>query len=1156
MSENLNSIFTPEIPFESGNVIYSGSLYGAGNSLFIKNISEKSKDAPIVVFTPDTSSALRLKLEIDFFSSGKENALIFPDWETLPYDKFSPHQDIISDRLSSLYKIPSMTNGVIIVAVPTLIQRLPPLEYVKNNSLLLTIGDIFDIDEMRIQFESCGYSCVTEVIEHGEFAVRGSLIDLFPMGSAVPYRIDLFDYEVESIRTFNPETQLTINKVDSISLLPAREFPFDEESITKFRKSFRMEFGGDPKRSPIYNDVSNRIAPAGIEYYLPFFFDSLSSIFDYLPAQSIITIFDGFEDAIKSNWKQILVRFQQLRHDIERPILDPDNLFISLQNINKSLHKNRVINIQSFKNNDVTPDNSLVNYSTSIPPAVRIQARHEEPALALQKFITDFDGKILFCTESTGRQETLLETLKIYKIFPKKVDGWERFLKSKYKLAITVGDIEEGLIINDSNIAIITESQLSGERAQQKRRRKKNNRDFEASIKNLSDLNTGSPVVHIDHGVGRYIGLQTLEIDGTKTEFLALGYANNDKLYVPVSSLHLISRYNGAVDEKAPLNRLGTDQWEKAKKKAAEKIRDVAAELLEIYAKREAKKGYQYSYDQLEYNIFADSFPFEETPDQLDAIESVVKNMASDKPMDMVVCGDVGFGKTEVALRAAFIGVQGGKQVAILVPTTLLAQQHYQNFKDRFADWPVRIEVLSRFSTKKDQDIVLQDMADGKVDIAIGTHKLIQDSIKFKNLGLVIIDEEHRFGVRQKDRFKQLRSEVDILTLTATPIPRTLNMAMSGLRDLAIIATPPAKRLSVKTFVCEWNTSLFQEACLRELKRGGQVYFLHNDVKTIEKITRDLEELIPDANIRFAHGQMRETELEHVMLDFYHQRFNILVSTTIIESGIDIPTANTIIINRADKLGLAQLHQLRGRVGRSHHRAYAYMITPPQAGISADAKKRLEAIESLEDLGAGFMLASHDLEIRGAGELLGDEQSGQISEIGFSLYTELLERAVKALKEGKMPSLEETTSISNTEVDLRIPALIPDDYIPDVHTRLMLYKRIASASSKEEFKELQIEMIDRFGLLPEYAKLLFANAELRLLAENIGISKIDFGPKGGTLLFTPETTVDLAKIIKLIQYQPDRYKLSGQDKFRVTMDLSDNSIRFQTVQKLLHKISD
>ncbi|MBS1236524.1 MAG: transcription-repair coupling factor, partial [Proteobacteria bacterium] len=940
--------------------------------------------------------------------------------------------------------------------------------------------------------EAGGYRCVSQVIEHGEFAVRGALVDLFPMGSELPYRIDLFDAQVETIRTFDPETQRTLEKIEAIHLLPAREFPLTEDAITQFRQAFRQRFEGDPNRSPIYRDISRGLAPAGIEYYLPLFFERTDTLFDYLPPASLVIAQDGSGEAAKHFWTQASERYEQLRHDVERPLLAPEQLFLTPTEITKGSAAFPGVRLQRFEQPDTQGAAAVITYASAAPPPLPIDGRSTHPTAALKSFLAGFDGRVLFAAESAGRREALLDLLRGNEIHPKPFEGWQAFLDSDARLGITIGALEQGLLLTDPALAVIAEPQLFGARALQQRRRKAAVRDAENVVRNLAELAVGAPVVHENHGVGRYLGLQMLTVGDMEAEFLTLEYAGGDKLYVPVSSLHLISRYTGAAPENAPLHKLGGDQWARAKRKAAERVRDVAAELLDIYARRAVRQGHAFQVNDEEYSAFAAAFPFEETPDQQTAIEHVLGDLSAGLPMDRVVCGDVGFGKTEVAMRAAFIAVQGGRQVVVLVPTTLLAQQHAQNFRDRFADWPVRIESMSRFSAKKQQDLVLKDLAEGKVDIVIGTHKLLQEGVRFKNLGLVILDEEHRFGVRQKERLKALRAEVDVLTLTATPIPRTLNMALSGLRELSIIATPPPHRLAIKTFITEWNDALMREACLREIGRGGQVYFLHNEVESIERAAQELQKLMPEAVVRVAHGQMRERDLEQVMLDFYHRRFNVLVCSTIIESGIDVPSANTIIIQRADKLGLAQLHQLRGRVGRSHHRAYAYLIVPPRGVMSADAVKRLEAVESLEDLGAGFLLATNDLEIRGAGELLGEEQSGQIHEIGFTLYSELLERAVHALKAGRQPELDRPLD-HGPEIDLRVPALIPADYLPDVHARLILYKRIAGAASTEELRELQVEMIDRFGLLPEPVKSLFSVTELKIKATPLGVRKIEAG---------------------------------------------------------------
>jgi transcription-repair coupling factor (superfamily II helicase) len=1143
---------------QPGQRRYWGQLYGSSDALAIAELA-LAADAPLLVITPDTPSANRLEHAIRFFSRSVAPAdeetelpvLIFPDWETLPYDVFSPHQDITSDRLACLAQLPALTRGVLVVPIATLLHRLAPTDFLEGSGFFIDRGQKLGLESMRQRLDSAGYRCVSQVIEHGEFAVRGSIIDLFPMGHNQPFRIELFDDEVDSIRTFDPESQRSIEKIDNIHLLPAREFPFTPEAITQFRHAYRNQFEGDLQNNLIYNEVSNGNTPPGIEYYLPLFFKYTQSLFDYLPTKHRIITLDGTQAAVNTFWQDVQERHEQGRYDTSRPIMAPDQLFLRENELFEKIARQTRIDIQHFKTTDKTGSH---NFPSSAPPQLTLDVRAEQPSARLQHFLTKYSGRILFCAESSGRRETLLELLKGINLQVEAVSNWAEFLHSQAPYAITVSPLEQGLLFKDNNIALIAEPQLFGEQVLQQRRRQRKARDADQVIKNLVELEVGAPVVHEDSGVGRYLGLEIIELGDMSQEFLTLEYASGDKLFVPVSHLHLISRYTGASPESAPLNKLGSGQWDKAKRKAREKIRDVAAELLAIYAQREAQKGYVYHIDEQQYGHFCGAFPFEETPDQQDAIEGVYNDMRSDKPMDRLVCGDVGFGKTEVAMRAAFIAVQAGKQVAMLVPTTLLAQQHFENFKDRFADWPIRIASISRFRSKKEETQILKEVEAGTIDILIGTHKLIQSDIKYKRLGLVIIDEEHRFGVRQKDKFKALRSEVDLLTLTATPIPRTLNMSMAGLRDLSIIATAPARRLAVKTFVTQWNDSQLKEACLREIRRGGQVFFLHNSVETIEKMRRELEELIPEAKIETAHGQMRERELEQVMTDFYHHRFNILICTTIIETGIDIPSANTIIINRADNFGLAQLYQLRGRVGRSHHQAYAYLVVPPKKVMSADAIKRLEAIESIQDLGAGFTLATHDMEIRGAGELLGEGQSGRMQEIGFTLYLELLERAVKALKEGREPELDRPLD-HGAQIDLGIPALLPDDYLPDVHTRLIQYKRIAGASSREELRELQVEMIDRFGLLPDASKNLFRVTELKLTATPIGIKKIEMSDAGGRIQFIKEPNIDPMKIIGLIQKQAKTYKMDGQDKLRIISDLPDAEARFAAIGLLLAELN-
>ncbi|WP_277052142.1 transcription-repair coupling factor [Zestomonas thermotolerans] len=1136
----------PPLPAGAGKQHW-GNLPGAAQSLAIAEAASAARRFTLLL-TADSQSAERLEQELRFFAP-ELPVLHFPDWETLPYDLFSPHQDIISQRVATLYQLPQLSHGVLVVPISTALHRLAPTRFLLGSSLILDVGQKLDVEEMRLRLEAAGYRCVETVYEHGEFAVRGALIDLFPMGSDMPFRIDLFDDEIESLRTFDPETQRSVDKVESIRLLPAREFPLDKKAVSDFRGRFRERFDVDFRRCPIYQDLSSGITPAGIEYYLPLFFEETATLFDYLPADTQVFSLPGIEQAAENFWNDARQRYEDRRVDPERPLLPPMEIFLPVEDCFARLKSwPRVVVTQE----DLESGVGRERFSARPLPDLAIQAKASEPLAALRRFLEEYSGRVLFSAESAGRREVLLELLARLKLKPKEVSGWPEFVAGSERLAICIAPLDEGLLFDE--LALIAESPLFGQRVMQRRRREKGRDAGENVIRNLAELREGAPVVHIDHGVGRYLGLVTMEFDGQAAEFLALQYADDAKLYVPVSSLHLIARYTGSDDALAPLHRLGSEQWQKAKRKAAEQVRDVAAELLDIYARRAARQGFAFTDPKADYETFAAGFPFEETPDQQAAIDAVRADMLSGKPMDRLVCGDVGFGKTEVAMRAAFIAVHSGKQVAVLVPTTLLAQQHYNSFRDRFADWPVKVEVMSRFKTAKEVDEAISRLVSGDIDIVIGTHKLLQDEVRFKNLGLVIIDEEHRFGVRQKEQLKALRSEVDILTLTATPIPRTLNMAVSGMRDLSIIATPPARRLSVRTFVMEANKPTIREALLRELLRGGQVYYLHNDVKTIEKCAAELAELVPEARIGIGHGQMRERDLEQVMSDFYHKRFNVLVASTIIETGIDVPSANTIIIERADKFGLAQLHQLRGRVGRSHHQAYAYLLTPPRRQMTEDAQKRLEAIANAQDLGAGFVLATHDLEIRGAGELLGEGQSGQIQAVGFTLYMEMLERAVKAIQKGEQPNLEQPLG-GGPEINLRVPALIPEDYLPDVHARLILYKRIANAADEEALKELQVEMIDRFGLLPEPTRNLMRLTLLKLQADRLGIRKVDAGPQGGRIEFAQDTCVDPLTLIKLIQSAPNRYKFEGATLFKFQVPMERPEDRFNTLEALFERLT-
>jgi transcription-repair coupling factor (superfamily II helicase) len=1164
----------PPLPTTPKQRRYWTPPHGSARALLI---AEAARTHPglLVAVTRDTQRARALEAELAIFSGGLP-VLHFPDWETLPYDAFSPHPEIVSQRIATLYQLPSVQRGVLVVPIATLMQRIAPRSHITGAGLVLHKGQQLDIAVEQRRMEAAGYRHVPQVAEPGDFAVRGALIDIFPMGTHEPYRVELFDDEVETIRSFDPETQRSQQQVDKVELLPAHEFPLTEEAAKTFRSNLRERFPIDVRRCPLYQDVKEGVTPGGIEYYLPLFFAQTATLFDYLADDALFVLGEGAAEASEQFWTQTAERYDQRAHDIERPVLPPAELYLAPAQLREQFNKRLRVEV-------VEADHEhAINAGTQPAPELPLNRKGEEAGTSLRQFLASYPGRVLIAADSAGRREALLDTLAAAGMQPRVIESWTAFLppqgpvgaasaampansasesiatevaptEASARFAITIAPLEQGFALTHPALTVLTERELYGERVRSERDRKRRRggaRDPESIIRDLTELTPGAPIVHVDHGVGRYRGLISMDVGGMAGEFLTIEYAKGDKLYVPVAQLGLVSRYSGTAPELAPLHSLGGDAWTRARRKAAEKVRDVAAELLAIYAQREARGGEAMVIDRKLVEEFGRSFPFEETPDQESAIEAVLRDLAAPRAMDRVICGDVGFGKTEVALRAAFAAATAGKQVAVLVPTTLLAQQHYRNFADRFADWPVRVDVLSRFKSKKEVNDALKRLADGQIDVIVGTHKLLMPDVKFKNLGLVVVDEEQRFGVRQKEQLKKLRAEVDLLTMTATPIPRTLNMAMSGLRDLSLIATPPAHRTAVRTFISAWDPATIREALQRELSRGGQVYFLHNNVDSIERTVRELEELVPDARIRIAHGQMPERELESVMADFHRQRFNVLVCTTIIETGIDIPTANTIIIDHADRFGLAQLHQLRGRVGRSHHRAFAYLVVPDRKSITADAQKRLEALASLEELGAGFTLATHDLEIRGAGELLGDEQSGQIQEIGFGLYTELLDRAVRALKSGKIPDFD-LSSEHQTEVELHLPVLIPDDYLPDVHTRLTLYKRIASARNEDELRDLQVEMIDRFGLLPVPAKQLFAVASLKLQATPLGIRKLDFGANGGRIAFREKPAVDPLTIIKLIQRLPRVYKLDGQDKLKIHLNLPGASERIRSAQEIL-----
>ena len=1162
----MQSVKQPIIPSKAGEVLHWRKLHGAAPSLAVANLALTKK--PIIYVCSEAQHIGEVEHELRFFLGDDTAIFTFPDWECLPYDRVSPHPDIISNRLLALHRLPHLESGILIVPITALMQRLAPTTYIDAHTFDLKVGDNFETEEFRQRLIDAGYYSVEQVMSPGEFAIRGGIVDVFPSGMDSPFRLDLFDTEIETIRLFDTQTQRSVESLDKIQLLPAREFPLDQNSVEFFRQAFRAKLEGDPKKSIIYREVSKGLAPTGSEFYLPLFYEQTSTLFDYLNKQSVFILEEGVMENAETLYQEVIERFENASLNPEWPPLPPEDLFLTPENIFTGLKdypRTQLLNLnlKSVKH--------LVDYNTQTPQQFTISPRAENPYGDFLDYLATSRKRVLLIAESAGRRESLIGLLKEQNRNCQPVESWRDFINGEAPLSLTVAPINRGLCLDDTNIDVITESQLYGEKSFTKRRRSDKNRDPDAIIKSLAELNIGDPVVHEDHGVGRYQGLETLEFSGSGSdngsgsnneanEFAIIEYKDGDRVYIPVLSLDMVSRYVGGGPETAPLHKMGSDTWIKLRNKAKEKAYDVAAELLEIQALRMARIGHAFPVADHSYDAFAAGFDFEETPDQEQVINDVINDMTQTKPMDRLVCGDVGFGKTEIALRAAYMAIAGSKQVVVLVPTTLLAQQHYNHFADRFADWPVNVELFSRFRTAKQTEEAIAGIKNGTVDIAVGTHKLIQKDINFKDLGLMIIDEEHRFGVRQKEQLKKLRSQVDILTLTATPIPRTLNFALSGLRDISVIATPPRARLSVKTFVREWDDGLLKEALIREIRRGGQIYFLHNEVQTIEKMQARIQDLVPEARIRIGHGQMRERELESVMRDFYHQRFNVLLCTTIIESGIDVPTANTIIINKSDRFGLAQLHQLRGRVGRSHHQAYAYMISPPMNAMTDDARKRLTAIESLDTLGAGFALASQDLEIRGAGELLGESQSGMIDQIGYSMYSTFLEQAIASIQRQRKKKRGEKVAPldvqGKVEINLNVPARFPDAFIPDVHLRLTMYKRIASAISYEQLNELQVETIDRFGLLPDSAKNLFAIAELKLQAAQADIKSIEVGPSGSLIKFVSNPDINIDALMRMIASNPLEYRFIGTESIQVTRDMESEHERFELVSEVLEVVKN
>ena len=1131
---------------------------GSADAVLLAQLAlrDKARGSLTAIVTSDAADAQRLMDEMVFFAPSLRCAL-FPDWETLPYDTFSPHQDLISERLATLWRISQRdkTTGADVVIVPatTALYRLAPPSFMAGYTFQFKTKQKLNEAKLKAQLTLAGYSHVTQVVSPGEYAVRGGLIDLFPMGSAVPYRVDLFDDEIDSIRTFDPDTQRSLYPVPEVRLLPGREFPMDDEARAKFRSRWRELLEGDPTKSRIYKDMGNGVATAGIEYYLPLFFENTATVFDYIGADATVVLHGDLEPSLLRFWQDTKERYRLVQGDLDRPALPPESLFLATEQFYALTNQHAQL---ALRNVDISSDTGFEPL-----PVLSVARGAEDPLTQLKMHIQRTPHRVLLLAESNGRRESLLDLLRASQVSPPAFDSLEDFQSSTEKVGIATAALNSGFSWMAEGIDFVTETELFAAGPTTRRRKKQEQvSDVEALIKDLSELTLGDPVVHSAHGIGRYKGLVHLDLgqgknaDGTPVlqEFLFLEYADKATLYVPVSQLQHISRYTGVSADEAPLHRLGSGQWEKAKRRAAEQVRDSAAELLNIYARRAAREGHAFRYSPNDYEVFANDFGFEETPDQAAAIHAVIQDMISPRPMDRLVCGDVGFGKTEVALRAAFIAITGGKQVALLAPTTLLAEQHYQTLVDRFAKWPVKVAEVSRFRSGKEITAALKGIAEGGVDIVVGTHKLLSESTKFANLGLLIIDEEHRFGVRHKEQMKSLRAEVDVLTLTATPIPRTLGMALEGLRDLSVIATAPQRRLAIKTFVRTEGNGVIREAVLRELKRGGQVYFLHNEVETIENRRQKLEELLPEARIAVAHGQMPERQLETVMRDFVAQRFNVLLCSTIIETGIDVPSANTIVMSRADKFGLAQLHQLRGRVGRSHHQAYAYLMVPDLEGLTKQASQRLDAIQKMEELGSGFYLAMHDLEIRGAGEVLGENQSGNMLEVGFQLYNEMLNEAVRCLKAGIEPDLMSPMNVT-TEINLHAPALLPNDYCGDVHLRLSFYKKLATAKTTDQIDALLEEIVDRFGKLPTQAQTLIDGHRLRVLARPYGVVKVDAAPGVINITFKANPPIEPMRIIELIQ-KNRHIKLAGNEKLRIERELPEPKDRAQMVRDILRSL--